>query len=528
MELFEATDNELNTAQFNSLLDSIEMTGHTSESDQMLINVMRFRNNIATFNAPLDAYALDQATKYYTSRDDSRMMAWCYMLQGAYNMAIDESGARSIDMLKKAEDLSREGEDLLLNYAVSQQLFNINATIGNFDKAIKYARHMERYSRMMGDSARILVSIHYQNVSFGYMAGESNNKAYSDSAYAASRRSIPYIGNIKSHRLSVMLPYILNNIGFAMMSHGEQDSAMVYFEMARNERPVPATTMVFAGLADSRNDHAAADSLYRLAIEQCDTAPNIKHPQANLPALNRYYQFQTKHGRYEEACNILERIISVKDSLENAHQVFLVNELQTKYDQEVKLRNIDKRLYQSSAVVVLLAIIVAALVMYLRFRSIRQKAERLKMQGLLSAMQRQVLELEASGQDESKKIDLLKERIRQMETDTVQSIHQGKALYDHINDGGNTSTWHRDDFENFIEYYKLLDLPFIVQIEENYAKLSPKNMFFLILSNMGKSNEEMQSILGIGASTVRTIRSRINKQLINSNETAKDQHDDID
>lgn len=505
--------NDYNTEENNALLDSLEMSGHTSEGDQMLINVLRFRNSIASSGMQYDAFALDQASKYYTSRDDHKMMAWCYMLQGAYNLAIDHSGARSIDVLKKAEDLSRECDDLLLNYAVNQQLFNINATIANYEKSIKYARLMEHYSRMMEDSVRMLNSIYCQNIAFGNMAFNGANE-FMDSTTATAMRCIPLLGNMKTHRLRVMLPYVLNNIGHAYQVLGKTDSAMVYFEMSRRERPTPATTFIFAGFADSEGRVAEADSLYRLATLQADTVANIMHPTANLPALKYYYSFKIKHGQYKEACAIQERIISVKDSLDKAHQVFLVNELQTKYDQEVKRRNLDQRLYQSSAIVVLLVIVVAALILYMRFRNIRQRAERLKMQGLLNAMQRQVLELEASGQDESKKIASLKERIKQMETENMQSIYNGKHLYSHIMDGGNTATWRREDFENFIEYYKLLDFPFVAQIEESYTKLSPKNMFFLILCNMGKGNEEIQAILGVGASTIRTIRSRINKQLV--------------
>lgn len=507
--------DEYKIAENSALLDSLELTGYTTEGDQMLINVLRFRNSIATSCSQYDAFALDQATKYYTSKDDHKMMAWCYMLQGAYSFAIDNSGSRSVDVLKKAEELSRELDEPLLSYAINQQLFNLNATIANYEKSLKYARLMERYSHDMGDSVRMLTSLYCQSIAFGNLAAQnSKEKAWGDSSVVIAKRCIPLLGNMKGHRLRVLLPYVLNNIGFAYTLSGHPDSALIYHEMSRKERAIPANTFVFAGIADRKGRLAEADSLYKLAIVQIDTISNIKHPTANLPALDRYYRFKMSHGQYEDACGILVQMIHVKDSLEKAHQVFLVNELQTKYDQEVKRRNLDRRLYQSVAIAVLLAIVVAGLIVYVRFRSIRQKSERLKMQSLLNAMQRQVLELEASGQDESKKIEALKERIKQMETDTMQSIYRGKQLYEHIVAGGNTATWHRSDFEDFIEYYKLLDFPFVAQAEESYSKLSPKNMFFLILCDMGKTNEEMMTILGVGASTIRTIRSRVSKQLI--------------
>ncbi len=50
-------------------------------------------------------------------------------------------------------------------------------------------------------------------------------------------------------------------------------------------------------------------------------------------------------------------------------------------------------------------------------------------------------------------------------------------------------------------------------MEAKYENLSPRNLFYLVLERLGKSNEEIQNVLCIGASSLRTLRSRLRKQL---------------
>ena len=88
-------------------------------------------------------------------------------------------------------------------------------------------------------------------------------------------------------------------------------------------------------------------------------------------------------------------------------------------------------------------------------------------------------------------------------------LYKGKALYQDILDGKNTLTWNKKDFEHFLEYYKLIDLPFITNLQTNYDHLSPRYQFFLVLKKMGKTDEEIQKILAISSTTVRTTKSRI-------------------
>lgn len=62
-----------------------------------------------------------------------------------------------------------------------------------------------------------------------------------------------------------------------------------------------------------------------------------------------------------------------------------------------------------------------------------------------------------------------------------------------------------------IEYYRTIDPKTIESIEHNYKKLTPYNIFLLIMINNGKSNDEIMQTTGISYSALRTMKHRINK-----------------
>ena len=76
--------------------------------------------------------------------------------------------------------------------------------------------------------------------------------------------------------------------------------------------------------------------------------------------------------------------------------------------------------------------------------------------------------------------------------------------------------WSKDDFINYIEYYKLKDLPFVNEMETCYNRLSPKYIFFAVLEHEGHDEEGIQHIMGISENTLRSTRSRINSKKLNT------------
>jgi DNA-directed RNA polymerase specialized sigma24 family protein len=108
-----------------------------------------------------------------------------------------------------------------------------------------------------------------------------------------------------------------------------------------------------------------------------------------------------------------------------------------------------------------------------------------------------------------REIDQLQRRIDKLQADHTGMLARGKQRYEAICQGGTTVQWTRDDFVNYMEYYKMLDLAFVNELRSGYDRLSPKYMFFAAMEHQGKTDEDIMRIMGVSESTLRSTRSRI-------------------
>ena len=120
--------------------------------------------------------------------------------------------------------------------------------------------------------------------------------------------------------------------------------------------------------------------------------------------------------------------------------------------------------------------------------------------------------LEAGGEVNAKEVARLNKKIDELQNRHAGILAHGKILYEAVSEGSTTVTWGKNDFADFIEYYKLKDLPYVNELETEYNHLSAKYMFFAILEHEGRSDDEIMRILGISDSTMRSTRSRINNK----------------
>ena len=118
-----------------------------------------------------------------------------------------------------------------------------------------------------------------------------------------------------------------------------------------------------------------------------------------------------------------------------------------------------------------------------------------------------------------KEVERLNKKISDSRQRNAGILQKGYQLYNDIVEGGTVVRWSKSDFEYFMEYYGTMDIVFVNRLETEYYKLSPKYMFFSTLYHMGKSDEEVERIMGISSNTIRSTKSRINsKRLADSTE----------
>ena len=150
---------------------------------------------------------------------------------------------------------------------------------------------------------------------------------------------------------------------------------------------------------------------------------------------------------------------------------------------------------------------------YSVFKANRNKRKVISYQILINDYNRRIDELQKNGSDAEKDIRRLKHKIDKIQNRQTSLMFERHSLYEAICANKSIVKWGKADVAKLIEYYKVVNLPFVTQLDTDYEGLTNGNKLFLILQDMGKSDEEMTRILGTSYGALRTTRSRIKSKL---------------
>lgn len=441
---------------------------------------------------------------YQHTPGNTRNLARTYLYKGKLHKLLLEDRKTAMGYLKKAESMCSKTEDKGIEHDVYDLMFQTYYDIDDYTAAKAYALKTYQSSCDLGsDKLKAYALLNLASVCQDL--GEKK-ECYE---YALQMEPLLHACGKSS------LPYILNTIGTVVFNTtNDYDKAMKYFNKSLAERPIPVTYGILAQLEMEMGRTDKAEQMWLKALAFNDNDKNIRMPNANLFALNGMYQFQKSIGKYEEACRYGERIVEVKDSLNLAHQGEAVKEVTAKYDKEVEKNELNRKIIRAGIIIILLVLLIIALLVYMRFRANRTKYRLMENRLMISVFRKKIEELETTGSNNEKEVAELRKKISVLEQNQAEILHRGHKLYSMIKDGGTVSTWGRSDFVDFIEYYKMIDLPFVMHLQCDYDQLSPRNQFFEILYHIGFTDNEVRHILGIGQSTIRTTRTRIKQRSV--------------
>jgi cell division protein FtsB len=234
----------------------------------------------------------------------------------------------------------------------------------------------------------------------------------------------------------------------------------------------------------------------------------------------------------------VDEIINIKDSILNKLKNDTIKDLQLRFDHEVAMHEADKKLLSTQRLLLGSAIVLVLMAFYLFYRKKKEEARQREHQDQLYAYTTEIeqltanrdqtlahiSELESNKEANLQKINQLEEEARNAETaikklnlsiqkllnDAAPKLKEGKMLYDQIMEGQTTLEWTNKEEEYFNKYYAATHYQSYNRLRKvkRVTKLSAHNMFYLILKDMGKSDEEVKRIMVLSPEGLRSIRSR--------------------
>lgn len=441
---------------------------------------------------------IDFSIKYYNGKDTKRLVS-AYYYKSVVNYYRNNTDEAMIN-LKKAESLLPDLKDNELYCKILTYISRINFKSENYSLALEYGKKALHYTTLL-DNAGLKALI------YNHLACTFEKLGMADSAYAYVMKNIKFIDSIKSPKSKAIM---YANIADYYYQKGDLKSYGKYLLKSKSLYVIPGVLNRYALMKYKEGKHEEADSAWKRALNMSEGKEKIEIYETIIDNLN-------EESNYKALLNYHRNLNLLKDSLNKQRHTQQIQDIQLKYDNDIMKRRYDlvmTRIITFSVVIFLLFVIV---ILYSKIKQKQHKTKLLESQILIDSYNRQIEEYKKSKKDTTRKIKKLEEKLSSIYSEQTNAFTKGRSCYKHILENASIVTWEKSDYTDFIEYYKLVDLPFVLSIERVYKSLTPGNKLLLILQNMGKTETELQRILGTTIGTIRVQQSRIRKKHIDAN-----------
>lgn len=480
----------------NHCLDEIPLSAMKSEEDSAYYYLVQTEiNRRRRFTSTSDS-AILYSVNYYKNTSDKVKLARALYYQGVttynkYRMP------QTIMLIKQAEELADQTNDLLLQYKICDALSYYNGEADENDlnkhyaqKALSIAKTLKSEERQSNALIRLIYS---------YL--QTGKK---DSALICANEC----GALLQSMHPSNLPYYYMNLGRTYEKE-EPMLAKVYLKKAIDTGNLAGAYYALANIYLREDSTEKANEMWEQALYR---TRNTLMSDMRIDIFNSMRQQAMEQRDYERANALADSAMAWQKRYYDTQQQERLNEIQAKYDKKVAEQELWNKVYRWGLVVVIIVGLLILLLGYYSYRGMKAAKQLAETKVQLADYTRKAEQLEASGQANTKELVRLNKKISELQQRQAGILANGKRLYDALQQGATTVRWGKADFTDFIEYYKLKDLAYVNDLQTDYDRLSPKYMFFAILEHEGRSDDDIMRIMGISESTMRSTRSRINSK----------------
>ena len=451
--------------------------------------------------------AIDFSISFFSKTGDINHLtdAWFYKAMTNYDRG---NTAVTMEYLKKAEHVARELKDTVKLHKTIEKLSYVNSEEGEYEQTLLYDKENLKLCRTYGNNNWTAFAL--MNLSVIY-----NRMGYTDSSTYYKRASKPYLKYVPKHHQALFWA----NEAYSYILQKPEKAEKVFLQ-ALNIRPIVASYFGLAEIYLNRGESDKAEIMFQKAYD-------MEKGDLKIEVMKRWAAMHEKTGQSERFKQDMYKITELQDSLYEVRAKNNILNIQHEYDYRIQLQK-ENHNHQNMVILICVVAFVVGIVAFVIFVFInkdkkaklanfrKQVAEN---QVLIEHYKNRMTELEEQSQNEQddakkeyrqKEIDILNRKIKTLQKHQAEILHHGRNLYDGIKAGRTMSQWSKKDFEAFIEFYRIEDLAFIRRLEDEYDNLSAKNKAFEILLHEQYSQDEVQRIFGIGASTFRANKTRIN------------------
>lgn len=476
------------------VLKSINAENLKDESNRAYYNLLMTQTRHVLYMTPMPDSIINGCIEYYTKQYDAEKLAKAYYYKGAI---FYEKGnnAEAITALKNGEIFAKKAKNKNAIHHIAELLAFINLKNGNYNTALKYAHIALNNSIATNNKSWIVEDLNRISAIFAGQSKADSSDYYMNEALKKTKDlpqklKVEFYTNasiyyFNTNKLAESKKYALKSLNIQQSERAQTILGAIYYSEGETER--------------------ALDLLKKSA-----SSNNLEH---KVEALSLMSDIKKEQGEYKEAMELAERSKAAEDSMKARQQTEDMLALQKSIEKEEAVKNAGQWMPAAATAIAALAIIIIAAAVYHRKKMSRARNLMEEDREKIEMYTQQMESMAASGKDREKEIKKLKKKIEDIRKHEAETVSRGKRLHKEIADGGTTVKWSKDDFEAFIEYFRIEYAEKAREAEGRYGKLTTNSLFALSLITIGFSDKDIQRIMAITPGALRTIKYRLKKQV---------------
>ena len=220
-------------------------------------------------------------------------------------------------------------------------------------------------------------------------------------------------------------------------------------------------------------------------------------------------EYDIKHGHIDNVLQKVNDIIDMTDSLRLNLKNDTLKDLQLRFDHEVEKHELDRQLGRSIIAIIALIVLVVGLSLNILMKRYRHRLLWTQTQIQIDNCNAQIRQLKESGEGAKQEVAELTARIEALKNSNSMRLNRGLILYNELMDNAHMVKWSKEDYDAFVDYYDAIDHPTVKRHKKEYKNLTPRSLTYLLLKDMGKSDDTVREIMGLSPEGLRSLRFRV-------------------
>ena len=486
-------------------IPSIQLTDKEKAYYYLLKTKLLFRMGVTIATDSM----IDYSIGYYTENKENSKLAESYYLKGWLNKN-RKNIKQGYLCFKEAEKILLSTKDDILEARTYQQLSICYYETREYAKSLLYEKKALSLAQKGKDTSLQMYCLNNMTACYG-------NMDMIDSAIYCTKQIIPLIQKLNGKKKSVALQGIAACYEFIDIDKSEE-----YARMALKIEERPNIYQLLASIYLKRGDTVIAENYWNKAVGLC--GDNLLRKESILTDMNNFY---SKTNNLEGISNTSSALLEVRDSIYKKINNDSIKENQLIFEMQENERLLNQKIKRGNITIWGIVCLVLVIITYTLFKFAKHsriinelKSKEGSLMKAIENEQAKTVIVKKGSDNKSKEISLLKTKLKDAENQISISAKEkeeqlimmnakGSVLYKEIMDNKNVSCWDNNDYNSFFCHIKFFKPEIAEVISNDYHEIPPRLQLQLILTLIGKSNEEIANILAISPSTIRVNKYRI-------------------